>query len=121
MSLQSKVSTKLSICPLSVNVFVLGLVTLAGFLYFWGWVFLITTTLVAVFKKETEPHDPEHEVVIERDVKTAYTSLIEILKLAPMKTLVILLLTCKVRLIDSIEIFIAFLSHWTLLLRYALS
>lgn len=58
--------------------------------------FLVTTTLVAVFKRETEPHDPEHEVVIERDVKTAYSSLLQILKLTPMKTLVILLLTCKV-------------------------
>lgn len=65
---------------------------------------------MAVFKRETEPHDPEHEVVIERDVKTAYSSLIQILKLAPMKTLVILLLTCKVRLIDNKEMFIAFLS-----------
>lgn len=81
--------------------FIIGLVSLAGFLYFWGWVFLVTTTLIAVLKKETEPHDPEHEVVIERDVKTAYSSLIQILKLAPIKTLMVLLLTCKVRYVSN--------------------
>ena len=40
-------------------VFYLGLesydlVTLSGFLYFWGFVFLAATTLVAVFKTENE-------------------------------------------------------------------
>lgn len=79
-----------------ISVSCLGMVTLAGFLYFWGWVFLVTTTLVAALKKETEPHDPDHEVIIERDLRTAYSSLLEIMKLSPMKILVIMLLTCKV-------------------------
>ena len=40
-------------------VFYLGLesydlVTLSGFLYFWGFVFLAATTLVAIFKTENE-------------------------------------------------------------------
>ncbi|VEN54069.1 unnamed protein product [Callosobruchus maculatus] len=73
-----------------------GIVTFTGFLYFWGWVFLITTTLVAIFKTETEPHHPEQAVVHDRDIKTAYTSLKEILQLRSIQTLVILLLTTKI-------------------------
>nr|CAI5869779.1 unnamed protein product [Callosobruchus analis] len=73
-----------------------GIVTFTGFLYFWGWVFLITTTLVAIFKTETEPHNPEQAMVHDRDIKTAYTSLKEILQLRSIQTLVILLLTTKI-------------------------
>ena len=45
--------------PLQGYVFYLGLesydlVTLSGFLYFWGFVFLAATTLVAIFKTENE-------------------------------------------------------------------
>lgn len=73
-----------------------GIVSLSGFLFFWGWVFLVTTTIVAVCKKETEPHDSEHETVPDRDIKTAYFSLVQILKLKPIQILVVILLTCKV-------------------------
>ena len=73
-----------------------GIVTLPGFLYFWGWVFVVSTTLVALLKKEVEPRDSEHEVVHDRDVQTAYKSLKDILALRPVQTLVIILLTCKV-------------------------
>lgn len=65
-------------------------------MYFWGWIFLITTTLLAFFKREIEPHDPDHEIIQERDIQTAYKSLLEILSLGPIQTLVIILLTCKV-------------------------
>lgn len=74
----------------------LGIVTLPGFLYFWGWVFLITTTFVALLKQETEYHDPNHVVIHERDIKKAYTSLKDILQLRSIQILVILLLTSKV-------------------------
>ena len=45
--------------PVQGYVFYLGLesydlVTLSGFLYFWGFVFLAATTLVAIFKTENE-------------------------------------------------------------------
>ncbi|XP_063916783.1 acetyl-coenzyme A transporter 1 [Zophobas morio] len=73
-----------------------GIVTLPGFLYFWGWVFVVSTTLVALLKKEVEPRDSEHEVVHDRDVQTAYKSLKDILALRPVQTLVIILLTCKI-------------------------
>lgn len=74
----------------------LGLVTLSGFLYFWGLVFLITTTIVALLKREVEFNDKSHDVVHDRDIKTAYTSLKRILELKSIQTLVIILLTCKV-------------------------
>ncbi|CAG9773849.1 unnamed protein product [Ceutorhynchus assimilis] len=73
-----------------------GIVTLPSFLFFWGVVFVISTTVVGLVKKEIEPHDPEHEVVIERDIKTAYGSLKSILKLPAIQSLVLVLLTCKV-------------------------
>lgn len=69
--------------------------TLPGFLVFWGWVFIITTTIVALLKHETEYKDSDHEIVPERDIKTAYNSLLQILKLRPVQTLVVILLTCK--------------------------
>lgn len=38
-----------------------GIVTLPYFLWMWGLVFLVTTTLVALFKKETEEHSSPDE------------------------------------------------------------
>ncbi|KAG5890265.1 hypothetical protein JTB14_014911 [Gonioctena quinquepunctata] len=74
-----------------------GIVTLPGFLYFWGIVFLVTTSLVAVLKKEIEPQNLDNSVIIhDRDIKTAYISLKDILKLRSVQTLVIILLTSKV-------------------------
>lgn len=73
-----------------------GLVTLSGFLYFWGWVFVFTTTIVAVMKREREYHDPDHENVPDGDIKTAYSLLLQIMKLKPIRTLVLILLTCKI-------------------------
>lgn len=75
---------------------ILGIVTLSGFLYFWGWVFLITTTIVALLKKEINYYDKDHEVFNDRDIKTAYTSLMKILNLKSVQALVLILLTCKV-------------------------
>ncbi|KAI4455931.1 solute carrier family 33 acetyl-coa transporter -related [Holotrichia oblita] len=73
-----------------------GIVSLSGFLVFWGWVFVATTTIVAVLKKETELKDNDHETVPERDIKTAYTSLLQILQLKPVQLLVVILLTSKI-------------------------
>lgn len=73
-----------------------GIVTLPGFLLFWGCVFMITTTAVALLKTEVEPDDGEHERVPERDLRTAYNSLLNIIKLPSIQTLAIILLTCKI-------------------------
>lgn len=73
-----------------------GIVTLPGFLYFWGVVFIVMTTLVAFFKKEKESRDPEHDVAPERDLRTGYSSLLQILKLKSIQSLGFILLTSKV-------------------------
>lgn len=71
-----------------------GLVTLPGFLYFWGCVFIITTTLIAIFKHEesVEPRKGEPDM----DITHAYKLLWHITRLPTIKTLAIILLTAKV-------------------------
>lgn len=75
-----------------------GLVTLPGFLWFWGLCFLVTTTLVAVFKKErTEPcehrhNDQDHE---ELNIVDSYKLLLKIINTRPIKILAAVLLTVK--------------------------
>lgn len=71
------------------------MLTLSGFLYFWGLVFLVTTTIVGLLKKEDEPRSAE-TTKPDRDIKQAYISLKYILSLKPVQTLVVILLTCKV-------------------------
>ncbi|KAL1494448.1 hypothetical protein ABEB36_010046 [Hypothenemus hampei] len=73
-----------------------GIITLPGFFYFWGIFFIISTTIVGLVKKEIEPHDPEHEVVHDRDIKSAYICLKNILALPAVQTLALVLLTFKI-------------------------
>ena len=71
-----------------------GIVTLSTFLWFWGIVFLITTTLVWIFKHEKSDHDvdeTEHHGII-----GTYLLLIKILKLPAILNLAIVLLTSRV-------------------------
>ncbi|XP_072397426.1 acetyl-coenzyme A transporter 1 [Diabrotica undecimpunctata] len=69
-----------------------GIVTLSGFLYFWGIVFVVTTTIVAFLKRETDASNVDHE----RDLTSAYKSLKSIMGLPAVQTLVVILLTCKI-------------------------
>lgn len=71
-----------------------GLVTLPGFLYFWGWVFIGTTTLVAIFKHEDRDKPQKGEP--DMDIQHAYKLLWEIIRLPSIKTLAIILLTAKI-------------------------
>lgn len=75
-----------------------GLVTLASFLLFWGWVFIVTTTLIAVFKHEANdaPNTKENDVKGLSDVVTAYKQLYTIIKLPAVRTLALVLFTAKV-------------------------
>lgn len=68
-----------------------GLITLSGFLFFWGIIFLITTTLVWIFKKENDCDDLEDHGIL-----GTYHLLIEILRLPSIKQLVVMLLTVRV-------------------------
>ncbi|XP_049290399.1 acetyl-coenzyme A transporter 1 [Anopheles funestus] len=73
-----------------------GLVNLSGYLWFWGLVFLVTTTLVALCKRELAPSiDRGHEEHLELDIKQTYRLLLDIIKMKPILTLVAILLTAK--------------------------
>lgn len=71
-----------------------------GFLYFWGYVFMISTTLVAIFKHEKKQsfHQEDHDL----NLYQTYRLLGDIMKLPSVKSLSIVLLTAKVNTKDRI-------------------
>lgn len=93
-----------------------GLVTLPGFLFFWGIVFLVTTTLVALLKREhtkraTNDHiandtdnddeslgneDAEQNIEEKLNIRDSYLLLFKIIRMPPIRTLCAILLTVKV-------------------------
>jgi len=70
-----------------------GLVTLAGFLFFWGIVFVLTTTLILILKKEKADArmDPPSPGIL-----SSYKTLFQILKLPSVRSIALVYLTCKV-------------------------
>lgn len=73
-----------------------GIVTISSFLYIWGWIFLATTILVAIFKKEQEARDPAHEPEPNAGFYQAYGQLWDISKLPSIRVLAFILLTAKI-------------------------
>lgn len=74
-----------------------GIVTLSGFLYFWGITFLITTTLVALLKKERKQSGDNQQIDHpEYNIKESYSLLLRILKMKPILMLMAVLLTVKI-------------------------
>ncbi|XP_028650335.1 acetyl-coenzyme A transporter 1 [Erpetoichthys calabaricus] len=71
-----------------------GIVTLSDFLFFWGIVFLITTTLVALVKKETCKLSKSKEET--QGVMETYKLLFSIVKMPTVLTFCLLLLTAKI-------------------------
>ncbi|XP_053204545.1 acetyl-coenzyme A transporter 1-like [Panonychus citri] len=71
-----------------------GMITLPGFLYFWSIVFLITTSLVWIFKREKP--EKTNQSAEEETILGTYLMLIKILKLKSIQSFAIILLTCKV-------------------------
>ncbi|CAO2612996.1 Acetyl-coenzyme A transporter 1 [Lemmus lemmus] len=71
-----------------------GIVTLSDFLFFWGTVFLITTTLVALLKKENK----EVSVVKEetQGITDTYKLLFAIIKMPAVLAFCLLILTSKI-------------------------
>lgn len=67
-----------------------GLVTLSSYLFFWGIIFFIVTTLVALLKTESKETKEEDVGLVE-----AYTTLCKIFKLPAVRLCTVLLLTCK--------------------------
>eukprot|EP01034_Spumella_vulgaris_P021379 gene21379-27409_t len=73
-----------------------SLITLAGFMHFWGYVFLITTLGVWIFKTE-EPVDASADADGESpDLATTVKQIGSIFKLPPVHTITWVLLTCRV-------------------------
>uniref|UniRef100_A0A3Q3QIL4 Acetyl-coenzyme A transporter 1 n=1 Tax=Monopterus albus TaxID=43700 RepID=A0A3Q3QIL4_MONAL len=74
-----------------------GIVTLSDFLCFWGMVFLFSTTLVAIFKRENEPGKGKRKVQEEtQGVMETYKLLFSIVMMPTVFTFCALLLTAKI-------------------------
>lgn len=80
--------------PLQMELQSTGLITLPGFLVFWGIVFAISTTIVALLKRETDettdPNEP-HLGLIE-----TYRVLLKVLRLPAVRSMAFVLLTIKI-------------------------
>ncbi|XP_032887126.1 acetyl-coenzyme A transporter 1 [Amblyraja radiata] len=72
-----------------------GIVTLADFLFFWGIVFVVTTTLVMVLKKENSGQAGLHQAA-QQGIKETYKSLICIIRMPAILNFCFLLLTSKI-------------------------
>jgi len=76
-----------------------GLITLSSFVFFWGWVFLITTTIVLIFKKEvdySQKPTAAEENELEFGIVGTYKILLKILQLKPVLMMTVVLLTGKI-------------------------
>ncbi|XP_047451095.1 acetyl-coenzyme A transporter 1 [Mugil cephalus] len=74
-----------------------GIVTLPDFLFFWGVVFMVSTTLVAIFKRENEHGKGKRRVPEEtKGVTETYKLLFSIIKMPTVFTFCALLLTAKI-------------------------
>ncbi|XP_035734293.1 acetyl-coenzyme A transporter 1-like [Vespa mandarinia] len=72
-----------------------GILTLPGFLYFWGWIFIITTTFIALLKGENKEKVGKDEE-LNTNIRHAYKLLWDIVKLPSIKTTILFLLTAKI-------------------------
>ncbi|XP_002159972.2 acetyl-coenzyme A transporter 1 isoform X2 [Hydra vulgaris] len=68
-----------------------GIITIGGFLFVWGILFFIITSLVWIFKSEKEENDKEQDSIM-----GTYLKLFKIVKLPAVQQIVIVLLTVKV-------------------------
>ncbi|XP_068601656.1 acetyl-coenzyme A transporter 1 [Brachionichthys hirsutus] len=74
-----------------------GIVTLSDFLFFWGMVFLVSTTLIAVIKRENEPGRGQRTAHEEtQGVMETYKLLFSMIKMPTLFTFCGLLLTAKI-------------------------
>lgn len=72
-----------------------GILALPDFLYFWGWMFIIVTTLVALFKHE-DVEKMHKDGELNTDIKHAYRLLWNIVRLPAIKIIIVFLLTAKI-------------------------
>lgn len=84
-----------------------GMVDLSGYVFFWGWVFIITTTLVLIFKHEVDKSlDKKNNTTVaetaenddeelELGITQTYLVLWKIIKLKPVILMLVILITGK--------------------------
>ncbi len=72
-------------------------------MFFFGLIFIFSTTLVLLFKKEIDHHEdePAHKKSYEENlsVKQTYKLMWQILWLAPIKKIILILMTVKVKIL----------------------
>uniref|UniRef100_A0A131YNZ3 MFS transporter, PAT family, solute carrier family 33 (Acetyl-CoA transporter), member 1 n=1 Tax=Rhipicephalus appendiculatus TaxID=34631 RepID=A0A131YNZ3_RHIAP len=73
-----------------------GIVTLDGFLNFWGIVFMVTTTMVALLKHEQSATTTDEDGRSDLGIFQAYKMALRIFQLPSVRTLCIFLITAKV-------------------------
>lgn len=71
-----------------------GIIKISEFLLCWGLIFIVTTTLVWIFKHEKDLRN--NEDVVTRDVSAAYRTAWKIVRLPNVQQLMIILFTIKV-------------------------
>ncbi|CAF2526520.1 unnamed protein product [Rotaria sp. Silwood2] len=80
--------------PLNMELQSTGLITLPGFLLFWGIIFLISTTLVALLKHEIdENYDPNEPHF---GLTETYKVLLKVFRLSSVQSIALILLTAKI-------------------------
>ena len=67
-------------------------VTLGGFMYYFGWVYVVVTLAVFAFKRETRSFGPGEQAVT---VAESYRRLWRVVQLPAVKSLMLVLLTCR--------------------------
>lgn len=78
-----------------------GLVTLPGFMQFWGYVFILVTVVIWVFKREEPVDTSEHP----EGLYETCQHVLAILKLPAIQSIAIVLLTCRVALAPADAVF----------------
>ncbi|CAF0992405.1 unnamed protein product [Rotaria sordida] len=80
--------------PLNMELQSNGLITLPGFLLFWGIIFIISTTLVALIKHEIDENYDSHEPHF--GLTETYKVLLKIFRLSSVRSIALILLTAKI-------------------------
>ncbi|CAG0891145.1 unnamed protein product, partial [Darwinula stevensoni] len=73
-----------------------GIITLAGFLYFWGIIFFFTTSLVWLLKHEKADDEVPKGDDVDLGIIGTYSMLMKIISLPAIRIMALFLLTCKV-------------------------
>jgi PAT family acetyl-CoA transporter-like MFS transporter 1 len=68
------------------------LVSLSGFMHLFGWVFIISTVILTIFKKEKLDESGD----VPEGLLETYQHVVAIFRLRPVQHLSILLLTCRI-------------------------